>query len=157
MKREICSFIRDMQSLQCASRVSKSFRNYALAHAMRYPVIVIDHSWDFRLMSDTEEVSNDDDVKDSKSGLMARLQGSAVRSTKGLLLDGGTESWTGLHEDGGHAVLDDWTWGGTTSIETYVKYERFNLASRVFDFSGEGYDDSVHLFNRGTSSIVGEI
>ena len=34
-----------------------------------------------------------------------------------------------------HADVDDFEFGGATSIEVYVKYDSFNSGSYVFDFA----------------------
>ncbi|GMH70260.1 hypothetical protein TL16_g05365 [Triparma laevis f. inornata] len=121
-------------------------------HRINNLQILSDHSWDFRLRELPNEAETDD-VVDARSSLVARLRGTAVRTNSGLVLDGG-QSCLGFQENGGYVDIDPWVWGGTTSIEIYVNYNSFNLASRVLDFSNEGYDEAVSLFNRGTSLTI---
>ena len=76
------------------------------------------------------------------------------------LFQGPTCSRDGLRLDGSddYADIDDWEWGGTTSIEVYVKYNSFNNYSRVFDLSNGGGSDNVNLLNsKATSTIRWEV
>ncbi|GMH97446.1 hypothetical protein TrST_g12666 [Triparma strigata] len=77
--------------------------------------------------------------------LVATPKNGASCGADGLRLDGNND----------YADIDDWEWGGTTSIEVYVKYDSFNDHSRVFDFSNGAGSDNVMLYNQGTISTVG--
>ncbi|GMH67555.1 hypothetical protein TrLO_g9398 [Triparma laevis f. longispina] len=71
------------------------------------------HFWDFRGCSEGSPVA------DLIAGdLAARPSGGPTCSADGLILDGIND----------YADIDDWTWGGTTSIEVYVKYDSFSGA-----------------------------
>lgn len=50
--------------------------------------------------------------------------------------------------------LDGWKWGGTMSIDVYVKCGTFNSYSCVFDFGNGASSNSVMLYNQGTKSII---
>ena len=54
---------------------------------------------------------------------------------------------------GGRRCLD-WSGGGTTSIEVYVKYDSFNSHSMIFDFGSGEYSDNVYLGNEATTSSI---
>ena len=71
-------------------------------------------------------------------------------------MNGATCSADGIVMDGNndYVDIDDWEWGGTTSIEVYVKYDSFNSWSRVFDFSSGTNSDNVFLANFGSSSTI---
>ncbi|GMH92953.1 hypothetical protein TL16_g12498 [Triparma laevis f. inornata] len=66
-------------------------------------------------------------------------------SDYGIALDGNDD----------YIDIDDWTWGGTTSFEAYVKHDSFSNNSPVFDFSNGAGDSSIYLYNAGTSSTIG--
>jgi hypothetical protein len=100
-----------------------------------------DHGWDFRDCVDGEAVA---DSGDGSEQLLATLMGGAVCTAEGVALDGVSD----------YVDLDDWEWGGATTIEAYAKYESFRSWSPVFDF-GNGWDsNNVYLSNEGTSSNV---
>ena len=68
----------------------------------------------------------------------------ATCSAEGIVLDGNND----------YVDIDDWEWGGATSFEVYVKYDRFSKYSRVFDFGSGTGSDSVLLYNwKATSKI----
>ncbi|GMI22645.1 hypothetical protein TrCOL_g1248 [Triparma columacea] len=79
------------------------------------------------------------------SSLKATAKNGATCSTEGMVFDG-VNDWVDI---------DDWEWGGTTSIEVYVKYDSFNSYSPVFDFSNGAQSDNVRLANSGTISTIG--
>jgi hypothetical protein len=71
-------------------------------------------------------------VTDSIAGdLVATPTNGPTCSSDGIALDGSND----------YVDINDWTWGGTTSFEVYVKYDSFNDWSRIFDF-GNGVSDS---------------
>ncbi|GMI15927.1 hypothetical protein TrVE_jg10219, partial [Triparma verrucosa] len=95
------------------------------------------HFWDFR------GCTTGGSVTDSIAGdLVATPVNGPVCGGDGLRLDGNND----------YADIDDWEWGGTTSFEVYVKYDSFNIYSRVFDFGSGGSSDNVFLNNVGTTS-----
>ncbi|GMI08279.1 hypothetical protein TrVE_jg10468 [Triparma verrucosa] len=97
------------------------------------------HFWDFR------GCTTGGTVTDSIAGdLVATPMNGPVCGADGLRLDGNNE----------YADIDDWEWGGTTSIEVYVKYDSFNEYSRVFDFGNGENNDNVVLCNTETTSTI---
>jgi len=97
------------------------------------------HVWDFR------GCTTGSPVTDSIGGdLVATPMNGPVCGADGLRLDGNNE----------YADIDDWEWGGTTSIEVYVKYDSFNEYSRVFDFGNGENNDNVVLCNTETTSTI---
>ncbi|GMH76490.1 hypothetical protein TrLO_g8186 [Triparma laevis f. longispina] len=97
------------------------------------------HFWDFR------GCTTGGTVTDSIAGdLVATPLNGPVCGADGLRFDGNND----------YVDLDDWEWGGTTSIEVYVKYDSFNSASRVFDFGSGADSDNVLLCNYGTGSTI---
>ncbi|GMI33160.1 hypothetical protein TrRE_jg4887, partial [Triparma retinervis] len=76
--------------------------------------------------------------------------------------NGPTCTVDGIHFDGvdDYIQIDDWEWGGATSIELYVKYDTFMSSSPILNFGnssreGDGASvDNVILGNAGTSSAV---
>ena len=74
------------------------------------------------------------------------------------LFQGPTCSASGISLDGNNDyvnIANSWEWGGTTSFEVYVKYDSFNSASQIFDFSNGELSDNVILYNSGTTSTMG--
>ena len=98
------------------------------------------HSWNFMGCSDDSPVV-DETVG---SALAATSKNGASCSVEGMVFDGVDN----------YADIDDWEWGGTTSIEVYVKYDSSNENSRVFDFSNVAGSDNVYLCNVGTTSTI---
>ncbi|GMH93639.1 hypothetical protein TL16_g12687 [Triparma laevis f. inornata] len=99
------------------------------------------HFWDFR------GCTTGGTVTDSIAGdLVATPVNGPVCGADGLRLDGSND----------YAVIDDWEWGGTTSIEVYVKYESFNGHNRVFDFSNGGVSERI-LLDHATPTIIWQI
>ena len=100
------------------------------------------HFWDFRGCTTGETVTD-------------RIAGDLVATPK----NGATCSADGIVFDGSDDYVDigDWEWGGTTSIEVYVKYDNTADTSRVFDFGNEE-DDMVVLqnFNSTIDFAVGQ-
>ena len=85
------------------------------------------HMWDFR--DDAGQGREwEGSVKDKHSDLKATLKGGAKRTEEGLVLDGKS----------GYAEIDNWEWGGTTSIEFSVKYSSLDTNfAMVFAFGME--------------------
>lgn len=59
----------------------------------------------------------------------------------------------------GYVSLNAWEWGGTTSIETYVKLNSLNSGYRVFDFAtndegGNTKTDAVYLSSAGSGNAL---
>ena len=100
-------------------------------------VSVPSHIWDFRGCSGTFLV-------DAFSSLTATFLNGATCSFTGIVLDGNDD----------YVDIDDWEWGGATSIEAYVKFESFNRYSNVIDF-GTGASNNIRLANFATSSSIG--
>ncbi|GMH70764.1 hypothetical protein TL16_g05489 [Triparma laevis f. inornata] len=97
------------------------------------------HFWDFRGCITSFAVT------DSIAGdLVATPKSGPTCSTDGLSLDGSND----------YVDISDWEWGGTMSFEVYVKYNSFNLRSRVFDFGSGEYIDNVALYNDDTKSNI---
>ena len=44
-----------------------------------------------------------------------------------------------------YADIDDWNWGGATTVEALVKYEKFGPYYRICDFSNGADSDNVYL------------
>ncbi|GMH80857.1 hypothetical protein TrST_g10650 [Triparma strigata] len=98
------------------------------------------HFWDFR------GCTTGGSVTDSIAGdLVATPVNGPVCGADGLRLDGNDD----------YVDINDWTWGGTTSIEVYVKYDSFNSYSHVLDFGSGDSSDNVVLNNYGTTSTIG--
>ena len=92
------------------------------------------------------------EVKDACSDLKATLKGGAKRTEEGLVLDGKK----------GYAKIDNWEWGGTTSVEVLVKYDSFDTQyGKVFYFgANSGSDDAISICNnnsRGKARIYWEV
>ncbi|GMH75621.1 hypothetical protein TL16_g06821 [Triparma laevis f. inornata] len=99
------------------------------------------HFWDFR-----GDCSEGSPVTDTITGdLDATPKNGATCSENGIDLDGESE----------YVDVGAWEWGGTTSIEVYVKYNSFNRWSRVLDFSNDGGNNDVVLVNHQTTSSIG--
>jgi len=88
------------------------------------------HSWDFRGCVDG--VATADAIGGT---LMAVGFDGAACSESGMVFDGVND----------YVNIDDWTWGGATSVEAYVKYDSFMAYSRVFDFGSGEYADNFVL------------
>ncbi|GMH83966.1 hypothetical protein TrST_g13124 [Triparma strigata] len=99
------------------------------------------HEWNFMGCSDESPTVDETDG----SSLKATAKNGATCSTEGMVFDG-VNDWVDI---------DDWEWGGTTSIEVYVKYDSFNYYSRVFDFSNGANSDNVNLHNNGSGNGAG--
>ncbi|GMH80855.1 hypothetical protein TrST_g10650 [Triparma strigata] len=98
------------------------------------------HFWDFR-GSRTCRVYDD---FATTVDLIAVPMNGATCSADGLSLDGNDD----------YADITDFEFGGTTSIEVYVKYDSFNNFGRVFDFSNGENSDNVYLSTWSTTSTV---
>ena len=98
------------------------------------------HSWNFMGCSDDSPVV-DETVG---SALAATAFNGASCSAGGMVFDGVDD----------YVDLEDWEWGGTMSIEVYVKYDSFNSYSRVFDFSSGSPSNNVFLNNVETTSTL---
>jgi hypothetical protein len=48
--------------------------------------------------------------------------------------------------------IDDWSWGGTTSVEAYAMYNSFDRWSRIFDFGSGAPDNSLILAHYSSTS-----
>ena len=73
------------------------------------------------------------------------------------VFQGPTCSASGISLDGNNDYINiasSWQWGGTTSFEAYVKYDNFNIYSRVFDFSNGANSDNIYLANSATTSRI---
>ena len=78
----------------------------------------------------------DSPVVDSIAGnLIATPKYGATCGADGISLDGIDD----------YVDVDDWEWGGATTIEVYVKYDSFSWYSRVLDFSNGKDSDNVYL------------
>ncbi|GMI09414.1 hypothetical protein TrVE_jg8804 [Triparma verrucosa] len=71
-------------------------------------------------------------------------------------MNGPTCSADGLSLDGNDDYVDitNFEFGGTTSIELYVKHDSFSSYSRVLDFGNGHPSDNVQLINVGTTSTI---
>ncbi|GMH71215.1 hypothetical protein TL16_g05594 [Triparma laevis f. inornata] len=98
------------------------------------------HFWDFRGCITGEAVV--DSIEGSS--LAAKSINGTVCGVDGISLDGNDD----------YVDIDDWTWGGTTSIEVYVKYNSFNKDSAILHFGGGTYEDNVILCNYDTESQI---
>ncbi|GMH50045.1 hypothetical protein TrVE_jg3029, partial [Triparma verrucosa] len=97
------------------------------------------HFWDFR------NCSTGNTVTDSIAGdLVATPKNGPICGADGLRLDGNDD----------YADVDDWEWGGTTSIEVYVKYDSINSYSRVFGFGNGAESDNVVLCNKNIRTTI---
>ncbi|GMH67648.1 hypothetical protein TrLO_g9704, partial [Triparma laevis f. longispina] len=91
------------------------------------------HFWDFR------GCTTGADVTDSIAGdLVASPVNDPVCGTDGIKLDGSDD----------YVDIGAFHFGGTTSIEVYVKFDSFSENSRVFDFN----EEFLRLFNQATST-----
>ena len=76
---------------------------------------------------------------------MATPKNGPTCSADGISLDGNDD----------YVDIDDWEWGGATSIEVYVKYDNFNgWSDRVLDFGNGASTDNVFLRNAGDTSKI---
>jgi hypothetical protein len=98
------------------------------------------HAWDFRGCDASAPV-----LDSSGGALKATLMNGAECGADGVAFDGVDD----------YVDLDDWEWGGALTIEAYVKYESFNMHSRVLDFSNGAWSDNVILANDAASSTIG--
>jgi hypothetical protein len=98
------------------------------------------HGWDFRGCIDGEAVVDGG----AGSELKATLMNGAQCTAEGVAFDGVDD----------YVDLDDWEWGGTLTIEAYVKYTSFNFYGRVLDFSNGAGFDNVYLANFQESSMI---
>ncbi|GMH73473.1 hypothetical protein TrST_g4716 [Triparma strigata] len=114
--------------------------NFATGAAASSSCVPATHVWNFLGCSDGTPV----------------VDGTEGSSLKATAKNGAKCTAEGIEYDGVDAYvdIDDWEWGGTTSIEVYVKYDSFNDYSRVFDFSNGEYSDNVNLANQGTTSTI---
>ena len=81
----------------------------------------------------------------TRSSLAAKFMNGATCGTDGVTLDGSDD----------YVDIDDFEFGGTTSFESYVKFDNFKSYSRIFDFGNGENSDNVILANQGTSSTIG--
>lgn len=85
------------------------------------------------------------------SYLAATYKNGATCTADGIVLDGNDD----------YVDIDDFEFGGTISVEVFIKYDSFNSWSRVLDFGGSGGKtggENIILANEGTSSkIVWEV
>ncbi|GMH78102.1 hypothetical protein TrLO_g3938, partial [Triparma laevis f. longispina] len=97
------------------------------------------HFWDFR------GCTTGSPIIDSVAGdLTVTPMNGPICSSSGIALDGIDD----------YLNIDDWEWGGTMSIELYVKMDSStNSYGRVFDF-GTGDSDNVMLLNDATSVMI---
>eukprot|EP00519_Triparma_laevis_P008599 CAMPEP_0182520112 /NCGR_PEP_ID=MMETSP1321-20130603/45424_1 /TAXON_ID=91990 /ORGANISM="Bolidomonas sp., Strain RCC1657" /LENGTH=1083 /DNA_ID=CAMNT_0024728117 /DNA_START=32 /DNA_END=3284 /DNA_ORIENTATION=+ len=135
---ELCKFVSHplVKTALASTTIQRIWRGYECRRAKK-----ANHVWDFRNKVGMPVVRE----KPEYSGLAATLHGGAELTAEGLKLDGKS----------GYAKLSNWEWGGTTSIEVYVKYDSFNRYSRVFDFGNGPSIDNVDLLNHETTSTIG--
>ena len=103
---------------------------------MKRPGKSASHCFDFRGHAGSLQIADTE-----PSSLRVTLHGEAKIGEEGLEING---------SGGSFASIDSWEWGGTTSFEVYVEYDKFDTGSRVFDF---GNIDFV----RGASNKVGDM
>ena len=109
----------------------------------------LNHFWDFRTANCAGGVV--DSVSDS--GLRAYPKGTAVCTKDGVQLDGTS----------GYVDIDDWTWGGTTSFEIYMKWTGTNPSTSyewVLDFGNYiiGPVDTVRFYRQqGTDTLFAAV
>ncbi|GMH78125.1 hypothetical protein TL16_g07679 [Triparma laevis f. inornata] len=106
---------------------------------------VCTHSFDFRLGEGRYNKNTPDskEVKDKCSDLYARLHGDAKLIDTGMFLGGA-----------GYAEIDQFAFGGTTSIEVMVRYEDFDEERmRVFEFGNDDGNDRVWLYNANNNGV----
>ncbi|GMH54683.1 hypothetical protein TL16_g01723 [Triparma laevis f. inornata] len=98
------------------------------------------HFWDFRGCTTGEPVVDG-------------IEGSSLSTTP---MNGPVCGADGVNMDGNDDFvnIDDWEWGGTTSIEAYVKDYSFYKDSAILHFGGEQYDENVMLSNDQSSSTT---
>ena len=72
--------------------------------------------------------------------MMAKLKEGAVRTKEGLYLAKGKRGW---------AQLDNWSWGGVTTFEAYLKFDDLKCQDyqRIFAFGQNNGDDRVYFSN----------
>eukprot|EP00520_Triparma_pacifica_P008937 CAMPEP_0118666010 /NCGR_PEP_ID=MMETSP0785-20121206/18966_1 /TAXON_ID=91992 /ORGANISM="Bolidomonas pacifica, Strain CCMP 1866" /LENGTH=4927 /DNA_ID=CAMNT_0006560251 /DNA_START=40 /DNA_END=14819 /DNA_ORIENTATION=- len=97
------------------------------------------HIWDFR------DCTTGAPVADRTAGdLMATPINGPTCSADGIQFDGVDD----------YVDIDDWEWGGSLSIELYVKYNSFKTLSPILDFGSGQNIDSLILGNLESSSTV---
>ena len=97
------------------------------------------HFWDFR------GCTTGAGVRDGIAGdLAATPANGPTCSASGITMDGIND----------FVNIGDWNWGGAVSFEVYVKYDRFNSWSRIFDFGNGASSDNVYLANVGATSTI---
>lgn len=98
-----------------------------------------DHEFDFRGCSDSTTITDTYD-----SDITATQYNGAYCSADGMVFDG----------DDDYVDLTPWEFGGTISVEYYVKLASYKYHARHFDFYDSCGTDNVFVNNRGTTSTA---
>ena len=85
----------------------------------------------------------------------AGASGATLNNFASTELSGQSEEGLVFDGENDHVVLPSWAMGGATSVEAFVKYESFNLQSRVIDFGNGADTDNIWLGNLETASDAG--
>jgi len=97
------------------------------------------HSWDFRGCSDGASV-----VDAIAGSLESTSVNGAACGADGIKFDGVDD----------YVDIDDWEFGGTTSIEVLTKKSSYSNHARVFSFNSGEYDNIVALYSSGTTTDI---